>query len=393
MRKRKRTSDLRRRTSIRSGGRCIRRSRGARVARSLKSDVGSRENARVLSPRRLFLTRSRRGAEDAEVRLKKRTGKVPAGLISIEDVLSAPMPSPDGSPVPIPIGRSGEDFSFGFSTKYHDREVGLVAYQLRSYSPALGCWLNRDPIEEEGGVNLYGFLGNNQICITDVLGLLPYQYQTTVWGTYWYPQPRRPKSPDRQPRISYFGTFLESILDFLFCNSGTTYYYYYPQHSATVRLLKHPQVAKVWKLFKSIKNPGAYSRGKIHYKATKFDYCMDVITFFNTNPMALVMPMPKISLETISNIMAFDVGYQALGSFDGEYTIKTNFDMCTKTLDMKLWNTWSLVSLTRNPFSERRSSFLSQETFERESHFWSDIKQFYIYFVVEPITRVEMWAR
>ena len=98
MRKRKRTSDLRRRTSIRSGGRCIRRSRGARVARSLKSDVGSRENARVLSPRRLFLTQSRRGAEDAEVCLKKRTGKVPAGLISIENVLSAPMPSPDGSP-------------------------------------------------------------------------------------------------------------------------------------------------------------------------------------------------------------------------------------------------------------------------------------------------------
>ena len=44
----------------------MRRPRGARVARSLKSDVGSRENVRVLSPRRLFLTQSRRGAESAE---------------------------------------------------------------------------------------------------------------------------------------------------------------------------------------------------------------------------------------------------------------------------------------------------------------------------------------
>ena len=167
----RRASDFRRQTWAGSGGRCMRRSRGARVARSLKSDVGSRENARVLSPRRLFLTQSRRGAEDAEVCLKKRTGKVPAGLISIENVLSAPMPSPDGSPVPIPVGRSGEDFSFGFSTKYHDREVGLVAYQLRSYSPRLGRWLNRDPIEEDGGVNLYRFCENNPIHFFDLFGM------------------------------------------------------------------------------------------------------------------------------------------------------------------------------------------------------------------------------
>ena len=78
-------------------------------------------------------------------------------VVSIEDgPLPAPLPSPDGSPVPIPVGLRGEDFSFGFSTKYHDREVGLISYQLRSYSPTLGRWLNRDPIEEEGGENLYG---------------------------------------------------------------------------------------------------------------------------------------------------------------------------------------------------------------------------------------------
>ena len=146
----------------------MRRSRGARVARSLKSEVGGLENVRVLSPRRLFLTQSRRGAEDAEVCLKKRTGKVPAGLISIENVLSAPMPSPDGSPVPIPVGRSGEDFSFGFSTKYHDREVGLVAYQLRSYSPRLGRWLNRDPLSTLGD---FIYCMNNPVAFIDVAGL------------------------------------------------------------------------------------------------------------------------------------------------------------------------------------------------------------------------------
>mgnify|MGYP004663975285 CR=1 FL=1 len=60
-------------------------------------------------------------------------------------------------------GPCADAFSFSFSTKYHDRETGLVAYQRRFYSPSLGRWLNRDPIEEEGGENLYGFCGNNPI--------------------------------------------------------------------------------------------------------------------------------------------------------------------------------------------------------------------------------------
>ena len=58
-------------------------------------------------------------------------------------------------------GALADQFSFGFSTKYHDRETGMVSYQRRFYLPGLGRWLNRDPIEEEGGENLYAFCGNN----------------------------------------------------------------------------------------------------------------------------------------------------------------------------------------------------------------------------------------
>jgi len=32
-------------------------------------------------------------------------------------------------------------------------------------------WLNKDPIGEEGGINLYEYVGNNPICLTDALGL------------------------------------------------------------------------------------------------------------------------------------------------------------------------------------------------------------------------------
>jgi RHS repeat-associated protein len=61
-------------------------------------------------------------------------------------------------------------FSFGFSTKYHDRETGMVDYKRRFYRPNLGRWLNRDPIEEEGGENLYAFCRNNPVLYIDILG-------------------------------------------------------------------------------------------------------------------------------------------------------------------------------------------------------------------------------
>jgi RHS repeat-associated protein len=60
---------------------------------------------------------------------------------------------------------------FRFSTKYTDGETGLVYYGYRSYSPELGRWVNRDPIEERGGINLYGMVGNDAVNRVDELGL------------------------------------------------------------------------------------------------------------------------------------------------------------------------------------------------------------------------------
>jgi RHS repeat-associated protein len=66
---------------------------------------------------------------------------------------------------------TGATATFGFSTKYADAKTGLVYYGYRFYDPGTGRWLSRDPIGEEGGVNLYGFVDNDGVKWWDVSGL------------------------------------------------------------------------------------------------------------------------------------------------------------------------------------------------------------------------------
>jgi integrase/recombinase XerD len=46
----------------------------------------------------------------------------------------------------------------------------VAYYGYRYYDPKTGRWPSRDPIEEEGGLNLYGFVGNDGLGKIDVLG-------------------------------------------------------------------------------------------------------------------------------------------------------------------------------------------------------------------------------
>jgi RHS repeat-associated protein len=60
---------------------------------------------------------------------------------------------------------------FGFSNEYFDETTGLVEYKYRPYFPQLGKFLSLDPIEESGGINLYGIGGNDLINNWDEWGL------------------------------------------------------------------------------------------------------------------------------------------------------------------------------------------------------------------------------
>ncbi len=61
-----------------------------------------------------------------------------------------------------------------WSTKYCDEETGLCYYGYRFYDPHIGRWINRDPLEERGGKNLYAFVRNRSIGTVDTDGREPF---------------------------------------------------------------------------------------------------------------------------------------------------------------------------------------------------------------------------
>ncbi len=50
--------------------------------------------------------------------------------------------------------------------EYHEAS-GLVSHLHRFYDPETSKWLTRDPLGEEGGVNLYGFVANDPVNLVD----------------------------------------------------------------------------------------------------------------------------------------------------------------------------------------------------------------------------------
>jgi RHS repeat-associated protein len=82
-------------------------------------------------------------------------------------------------------GRYGKENPFRFAGKYLDVETGLHYYGFRYYSASLGRFINRDPIGEAGGLNIYGFANNDGINGGDLFGLAWYNPFSWNWkGAY-----------------------------------------------------------------------------------------------------------------------------------------------------------------------------------------------------------------
>jgi RHS repeat-associated protein len=82
-----------------------------------------------------------------------------------------PKPAPSGDP------SAGNQFSAQLDIDQNPGKTEgfndcVTYYGYRYYDPLTGRWPSRDPIEEKGGLNLYGFVGNDGLNKFDLLGLL-----------------------------------------------------------------------------------------------------------------------------------------------------------------------------------------------------------------------------
>ncbi|WP_414664427.1 RHS repeat-associated core domain-containing protein [Horticoccus sp. 23ND18S-11] len=103
-------------------------------------------------------------------------------------------------------GAYAKENPFRFSTKSTDEETGLIYYGHRYYDPRNGRFISRDPLGESGGLNLYGFAGNDGVNRWDYLGLTTPDDRATNNDPGWFDRlvnwlntRREPTSPPNAP--------------------------------------------------------------------------------------------------------------------------------------------------------------------------------------------------
>lgn len=120
-----------------------------------------------------------------------QSGNVAQRLNSSSGILSSDTDDAFGS-----RASTGGSDVFGFGGQwggYTDGETGLSLCTHRYYDPSTGRWLTRDPINYEGGINLYGYVGNEPVGRSDPQG--------ENWLTDWlcrkfgWPCPKLPPPP------------------------------------------------------------------------------------------------------------------------------------------------------------------------------------------------------
>jgi len=101
---------------------------------------------------------------------------------------------------------------YRFSSKEVHVNSGLVYYLYRYYDPNLQRWLNRDPIGEKGGINLYDFVMNDTQDKIDIYGqgwwsLLCCEHAVNKWSKQC--QDSIPKEPPADSSVWVYINWLE----------------------------------------------------------------------------------------------------------------------------------------------------------------------------------------
>lgn len=85
------------------------------------------------------------------------------------------------------------------SELYLTKGSGSLGAAGRFYDTGTGRWGNRDPIEERGGINLYGYVDNDPVDLIDPRGLFPHGY--TPYNPPDDDDPTRPFKPPIMPDV------------------------------------------------------------------------------------------------------------------------------------------------------------------------------------------------
>lgn len=106
------------------------------------------------------------GASDRRWLVADQLGSVVAATDSGGDPIGAPNTYDEyGRPGAANSGR------FQYTGQMWLAEVSVYHYKARAYNPALGAFLQTDPILYAGGMNLYAYVGADPVNFTDPLGL------------------------------------------------------------------------------------------------------------------------------------------------------------------------------------------------------------------------------
>ena len=117
---------------------------------------------------------------DPELSSLRELGKSPGPDDS--DPGYGPFPAPNLPRPPKPRNQRNSMASNRLRRKpANAKPVHVADYGYRYYDPLTGRWPSRDPIEEMGGVNLYGFVGNDGVNFFDLLGLEELFREEPTW--------------------------------------------------------------------------------------------------------------------------------------------------------------------------------------------------------------------
>nr|WP_211209831.1 RHS repeat-associated core domain-containing protein [Uliginosibacterium gangwonense] len=94
---------------------------------------------------------------------------------------------------------AGNGLSFQYAGMFLHQTSGLYLTHYRAYDPKRARWLSRDPIAENGGVNLYAYVSGDPINKTDPLGLAEFCGTVSTPGNPGHKVPCPPPPPPPPP--------------------------------------------------------------------------------------------------------------------------------------------------------------------------------------------------